>query len=190
MASRSPPAEGSSEGSSDFVHQIAIEVSLLFPPLVLISETEEPQLSRMMNAINPNDLLAKRVIDIAQYNRTGNAFIKGKCCQSSISPECVRLTDWTAVSAFGKFPEETVLSLHTRILAQLAVEGQNGNRRGSGHSPPRMIGAKGAGGDKANMTGMDHDHSDVLAAEPRRKGGLVRSDNVRSMASTVSLVPS
>lgn len=28
------------------------------------------------------------------------------------------------------------------------------------------------------MTGMDHDNSDVLAAEPRRKGGLVRSDNV------------
>jgi pre-mRNA-splicing factor ATP-dependent RNA helicase DHX38/PRP16 len=31
----------------------------------------------MMNAINPNDLLAKRVIDIAKYNRTGDAFIKG-----------------------------------------------------------------------------------------------------------------
>jgi len=31
----------------------------------------------MMNAINPNDLLAKRVIDIAKYNRTGDSFIKG-----------------------------------------------------------------------------------------------------------------
>lgn len=42
-----------------------------------------------------------------------------------------------------------------------------------------MLGARGAGGaDQDNMAGMDHDNLDVLAAEPRRKGGLVRSDNV------------
>jgi pre-mRNA-splicing factor ATP-dependent RNA helicase DHX38/PRP16 len=41
-----------------------------------------------------------------------------------------------------------------------------------------MIGARGAGGEKENVEGMDHDRSDVLAAEPRRKGGLTRSDNV------------
>ena len=71
-----------------------------------------------------------------------------------------------------------MLSLHTRILAQLAVDSKNGTRRGSGHSPPRMLGARGAGGEKENVEGMDHDRSDVLAAEPRRKGGLTRSDNV------------
>lgn len=124
-----------------------------------------------MNAINPNDLLAKRVIDIAKYNRTGDAFIKGMSSDQS-------KTDGIAVSAFGKFPEDTILSLHTRILTQLAVDAQNGKRRGSGHSPPRMLGARGAGGERQNVEGMDHDSSDVLAAEPRRKGGLIRSDNV------------
>lgn len=70
-----------------------------------------------------------------------------------------------------------MLSLHSRILAQLAVDSKNGVRRGSGHSPPRMLGARGAGGNE-RVEGMDHDRSDVLAAEPRRKGGLTRSDNV------------
>lgn len=42
------------------------------------SASDTRQLSRMMNSINPNDLLAKRVIDIAQYNRTGDSFIKGE----------------------------------------------------------------------------------------------------------------
>jgi len=32
-----------------------------------------------MNIINPNDLLARRVIDIARHNRTGDSFIKGMC---------------------------------------------------------------------------------------------------------------
>jgi pre-mRNA-splicing factor ATP-dependent RNA helicase DHX38/PRP16 len=41
-----------------------------------------------------------------------------------------------------------------------------------------MLGARGAGGERQNVEGMDHDSSDVLAAEPRRKGGLIRSDNV------------
>jgi pre-mRNA-splicing factor ATP-dependent RNA helicase DHX38/PRP16 len=88
------------------------------------------------------------------------------------------LADHLAVSAFGKFPEETILSLHTRILTQLAVDSKKGHRRGSGHSPPRMLGAKGAGGAGEHVEGMDHDRSDVLASEPRRKGGLIRSDNV------------
>jgi hypothetical protein len=41
----------------------------------------------MMNAINPNDLLAKRVIDIAKYNRTGDSFIKGKTIQLKVAGE-------------------------------------------------------------------------------------------------------
>jgi pre-mRNA-splicing factor ATP-dependent RNA helicase DHX38/PRP16 len=111
----------------------------------------------MMNSINPNDLLAKRIIDIAKHNRSGDAFVM-------------------AVSAFFKFPEDAILSLHTRILAHQSMAAHNeGQRRGSNHSPLRMLGGGGAGGDKEKMEGMDHDSSDILAAEPRRKGGLMRS---------------
>ena len=100
---------------------------------------------------------------------------------------CSLLIVLVAVSTFGKFPEETMLSIHTRILVHLsqtsqhahnAVQnGQNGHqqRRGSNHSPLRMMGGKGAGADNDTMVGMDHDTSDILAAEPRRKGGLMRS---------------
>lgn len=66
-----------------------------------------------------------------------------------------------------------MLSLHSRIFAHLAVSSQNGHRRGSNNSPPRMFGASGSGGDK--VEGMDHDKSDILAAEPKRKGGLMRA---------------
>jgi hypothetical protein len=41
----------------------------------------------MMNAINPNDLLAKRVIDIAKYNRTGDSFIKGTTIELKVALE-------------------------------------------------------------------------------------------------------
>ena len=71
-----------------------------------------------------------------------------------------------------------MLSIHSRILAHLSMNSQNGHstRRGSNRSPPRMLGAGGAGGNRdARMEGMDHESSDVLAAEPKRKGGLMRS---------------
>lgn len=111
----------------------------------------------MMNAINPNDLLAKRIIEIAQHNRSGDAFLK-------------------AVSAFYKFPEDSILSVHTRILAhQSMTSAANGSRRGSEHSPPRMMGARRGAGERDQVEGMDHEDSDILAAEPRRKGGLMRA---------------
>ena len=48
----------SMDGSDDFVHQLAIK------------------LSRVLNIVNPNDLLAQRVIDIAK-NDSLDDFIKG-----------------------------------------------------------------------------------------------------------------
>lgn len=77
MAAPVASTSGGGDGShNDFVHEIAIEVS---PRVMDSSYTHaDIQLSRMMNAINPNDLLAKRVIDIAKYNRTGDSFIKGE----------------------------------------------------------------------------------------------------------------
>jgi pre-mRNA-splicing factor ATP-dependent RNA helicase DHX38/PRP16 len=32
----------------------------------------------MMNLVNPNDILAQRVVDIARGNRSGDAFCKGE----------------------------------------------------------------------------------------------------------------
>ncbi|EKD00131.1 RNA helicase, Prp16p [Trichosporon asahii var. asahii CBS 8904] len=55
------------------------------------------------------------------------------------------------MGTFGKFPVDAVLSLHQRILAHDALASAS------------------SGG---SMSGMDHEDSDVLAAEPRRKGGL------------------
>ena len=45
---------------NDFVHQIAIE------------------LSRALNLLNPNDLLAKRVIQVAKDHKDVETFIKGE----------------------------------------------------------------------------------------------------------------
>ncbi|WVQ96080.1 hypothetical protein IAU59_003181 [Kwoniella sp. CBS 9459] len=139
MSARSPPRSGPTNSENDFAHQIAIEMS------------------RLMNAVNPNDLLGRRIIEIAKGNRTGDAFLR-------------------AVSTFGRFPDEAMLSLHTRILAHQAMvqsQAQSNGRRGSDHSPPRMLGGRPAGADDS-MEGMEHDDSDRLAPEPVRKGGLRR----------------
>lgn len=78
------------------------------------------------------------------------------------------------MSAFYKFPEDAILSLHTRILVHLSqVSHQPKERRNSHGSPPRMMERGGAGG--AEVDGMDHDVSDTLAGEARRKGGLMRT---------------
>ena len=61
MASSPTTADGEHDG---FVHHIAVK------------------LSREMNAINPNDLLARRVIDIASSNSLAG-FITGACPISS-----------------------------------------------------------------------------------------------------------
>lgn len=104
------------------------------------------------------------------------------------------LADILAVSTFGKFPEDTILSLHSRILAHQAINtasSSNGQRRRSDHSPPRMMGARGAGGEKEEVVdGMDHEYGDVLASEPRRKGGLVRSGNVGVLRDSLCLAVS
>lgn len=53
----SQPSESEND---DFVHQIAIE------------------LSRALNLINPNDLLAKNIIQVAKDHKSVETFIKGK----------------------------------------------------------------------------------------------------------------
>ncbi|KAK8849593.1 hypothetical protein IAR55_004928 [Kwoniella newhampshirensis] len=141
MAATSPTRGQQDDEEQAFIHQIAIE------------------LSRLMNQVNPNDILGKRVVEIAKGNRSGEAFLK-------------------ACSLFGKFPEEPMLSLHSRILAHTSMTSHangNGQRRGSNHSPPRMLGGRPVGGGDDKIEGMEHDDSDTLAPEPTRKGGLRRA---------------
>lgn len=60
--------------------------------------------------------------------------------------------------------------MHSRILTHLSMHG------GGAMSPPKMMGGRRlSGGENRRVDGMDHDMTDVLAAEPKRKGGLMRS---------------
>ncbi|WVO13862.1 hypothetical protein L204_101485 [Cryptococcus depauperatus] len=127
---------------NEFTHQIAIEMS------------------RIMNLINPNDVLGKRIVEIAKGNRTGDAFLR-------------------AVSTFGKFPQDAMLSLHTRILAHLAIL--------HSQSPPRN--AKKQLGEE-RLEGMEHDDTDTLAPEPARKGGLRRGGDAPTFRAPVTARPS
>ncbi|KAG8991813.1 DEAH-box RNA helicase prp16 [Tulasnella sp. JGI-2019a] len=84
MDSGSPPHN---QGEDPFVHSIAIK------------------LSRALNLINPNDLLAKRVIDIAKTN-SEPAFIK-------------------AARTFGKFQDTFLSEIHGEVISHAQREGAN-----------------------------------------------------------------
>ncbi|CDZ97652.1 pre-mrna splicing factor [Phaffia rhodozyma] len=77
-----PPSAGVHQ---DFIHHTAITIS------------------RLLNIPNPNDLLARRVIDIAKSNPSSTAF--GRAC-----------------SAFGKFPPDSLDALHTEIIVHLSQQ--------------------------------------------------------------------
>ncbi|KAL7425016.1 Pre-mRNA-splicing factor ATP-dependent RNA helicase PRP16 [Cryptotrichosporon argae] len=145
MSAQSPPRSSGHDEEQDFVHHIAIE------------------LSRLMNTVNPNDTLARRVMDIARHNRTSDSFLK-------------------AVSAFGKFPEDAILSIHTRILT---FESMHPRRPSNNMSPPRRAGAG-----EVKVEGMDHDSHDTLESEPKRKGGLLRSGNAHTFKAPQAARPS
>ena len=129
-----------SEKHDAFVHELAIK------------------LSRALNTINPNDLLARRVIDIAK-NNAREGFIQG--IQSFISPDFIfGLTKnfLTAAKGFGKFKDSFLAELHDEILSHLKQEA-------NGHVP-------------APVNGITVIDSDVLEPEPVRQGGLMRKDAV------------
>ena len=119
------------------------------------------QLSRRLNTVNPNDLLAKRVIDIARHNHSGEAFSK-------------------AASSFGKFEKDFLLSLHTEILAHLSAVSHQSNGTENGQGGPSMergnmhVGNDGEGLDD----GMTHESGDVQPASSRQRGGLIRTGDV------------
>lgn len=70
------------------------------------------------------------------------------------------------MSTFGKFSEETLLALHSRILAHEALVSSRANLSPRGNK----------------VEGMDHDSSDVLEADAPRKGGLRQGSGPRFKA--------
>lgn len=147
MAAREQDSKPEGQGVDPFVHQVAIDVSCALRPLACTPKLNPPfQMSRIMNMVNPNDTLAQRVVEIARHNRSGDAFCRGEC-SVALPPLTV------AVATFGKFPEDAMLSLHSRILAHESLA-----------SKMNAAGVK--------VEGMDHGDSDVLAAEAPRRGGL------------------
>lgn len=150
MAS-SPPHEDKDKANahSAFVHEIAIK------------------LSRSLNTINPNDLLARRVIDIANSNSV-DGFTQGLCSILSFTgTNTLFPCRQQAAATFGKFKASFLSELHSDILAHLKQEA-------SGLIPKPVVG----------MGIVVHD-SEVLAPEPVRKGGLVRNDNVSQLIQAI-----
>ena len=129
--SSSPPA------TDDFNHQLAIK------------------LSRALNIVNPNDLLAQRVTDIAKNNSL-DGFIKGTFSSGVSTSLAHRLK---AASSFGKFKDSFLDQLYSEIMTHVKQEE-------TGIAPRPVVGI------------TVHD-SDVLQPETMRQGGLVRQDTVR-----------
>lgn len=123
----------------EFNHQVAIK------------------LSRALNTLNPNDLLAQRVIDIAKTNSVGG-FISGIIILFFIDSQVKRL--FVAANTFGKFQDSFLAELHAEISSHAKQEA-------TGVIPHPIQG----------ITVLD---SDVLEPEPPRPGGLQQPDTVRS----------
>ena len=152
---KGPPAP-----PDDFNHQLAIK------------------LARALNLVNPNDLLATRVTDIARTS-SEEGFLKGQSRPLPLAPaprpsrapypsllppsSPARRSPpppRTAAKSFGKFRDSFLAELYAEIAAHAAQEA-------SGHVPQPVQGI------------TVHD-SEVLEPEPVRQGGLMRKDSVRA----------
>jgi pre-mRNA-splicing factor ATP-dependent RNA helicase DHX38/PRP16 len=127
-----------SSGEDKFTHDLAIK------------------LSRALNLVNPNDLLARRVQDIAKTSSV-DGFISG-----TKSPllhfNYMLLMTCIAAKSFGKFKDSFLAELHSEITSHASQEA-------SGLAPAPVQGI------------VVHD-SEVLPPEPVRQGGLMRNDAV------------
>ena len=121
----------------EFNHQVAIK------------------LSRALNTLNPNDLLAQRVIDIAKTSSVAG-FILGILISFLT---ILKLKMFAAANTFGKFQDSFLAELHAEISSHAKQEA-------TGVTPHPIQG----------ITVLD---SDVLEPEPLRPGGLQRPDTVR-----------
>jgi len=125
------------EPQDDFIHQLAIK------------------LSRATNSLNPSDVFAKTVIELAKSNPP-DAFVN---CELFVRlVQVPLLIVETVAKSFGSFQENFLIQVHEDILA-------HERQTKSGHVPQPVVG----------MNIMD---SDVLEPEPMRKGGLIRPEKV------------
>lgn len=149
-----------SDGVDEFTHSLAIT------------------LSRALNLVTPNDLLARRVIDIAKTS-TVEGFTSGASprftlahttntlsypfpvLKNSYAVEYIRTYTHAAAKSFGKFKDSFLAELHAEILSHAKQEE-------TGHIPEPVPGVQGI---------IIHD-SEVLEPDPVREGGLVRTDAV------------
>jgi pre-mRNA-splicing factor ATP-dependent RNA helicase DHX38/PRP16 len=131
----------SAAGIDDFTHQLAVK------------------LSRVLNIVNPNDLLARTVINLARTHPP-EGFAKGVPSHPILSCGFLYLMCRviTAARAFGKFQDSFLAELHSEILS---------------HEKREATGAP------STVAGIIVHDSDVLEPEPVRQGGLVRPDKVR-----------
>jgi len=122
------------DGHDEFNHQVAIK------------------LSRALNTLNPNDLLAQRVIDIAKTNST-DGFIAGAYVHPSfVYFQIIKVRIYSAAKSFGKFKDSFLSEVHAEILLHAKQEA-------TGVVPHPVEG----------ITVID---SDVLEPAPIRPGGL------------------
>ena len=128
------------EREDEFTHRLAIK------------------LSRALNIVNPNDLLARRVQDIAKSNSV-DQFMQGKSSQATSTVEVCRMRSFAAAKSFGRFADPFLVEIHGEILSHVNQEAM-GNFLQPNH-------------------GIIVQDSDVLQPEPVRQGGLVRKDAVR-----------
>jgi pre-mRNA-splicing factor ATP-dependent RNA helicase DHX38/PRP16 len=120
----------------DWNHQLAIKIS------------------RALNTVNPNDLLATRVTEIAK-TQSREGFVKGL---STFILLHLQLTLLSAAKTFGKFQDSFLSELYAEIQFHVKQE---------------------APGAPEPMQGITVHDADVLEPDPVRPGGLMRKDTVR-----------
>jgi pre-mRNA-splicing factor ATP-dependent RNA helicase DHX38/PRP16 len=125
-------------GTDDYTHQLAIK------------------LSRVLNIVNPNDLLARTVIDLAK-SHPFEGFAKGAAYIFFFVLFLMIFWSLLAARAFGKFQDSFLAELHSEILSHEKRE---------------------ASGAPLTVAGITVHDSDVLEPEPARQGGLFQSEKV------------
>lgn len=137
--------------TDEFTHQIAIKLSRA---MVMLN----PAIS-----VNPNDLLARNVINLANDNNTVEQFTTGVWPLNTFDSRLTK--EYLAVKSFGRFQNSFLFELYSEIRTHTKEE-----TSGVSSQP---------------VPGITVHDSDVLQPERVRAGGLMRAGLVRNN----SLVP-